>query len=254
MSKKHTGSRYEETRGESRTAIAARIRADIKALVKSGKLPKGKYSVRTRSYAGGGSIDVSISDLAVSRVMNPAREEYLAANPHANWATLPAEAVPHYSPAVMSVHAAIEAIHDSYNYNNSDSMTDYFDVRYYGSVTIDYGWFADRKESELRAPAPQPPVRLLHPPTDLEILSDIGQRVMGARPAVRTAQPRLRLVGAAMTTAEIIADVVEHARSTPVQLTYCETCERVHGEHSCPQAHIVREPAQVLFLDYLGVK
>ncbi len=34
---------------------------------------------------------------------------------------------------------AIRAIMDSYNYDGSDAMTDYFDVRFYGNVCNEYG-------------------------------------------------------------------------------------------------------------------
>ena len=43
-----------------------------------------------------------------------------------------------YEPLVAATQAEklLRQIHKGYNYNGSDPMTDYFDVRYYGTVTI----------------------------------------------------------------------------------------------------------------------
>lgn len=40
---------------------------------------------------------------------------------------------------LYELKAEIEGIRNQYNYNNSDPMTDYFDVRYYGSTDIRNG-------------------------------------------------------------------------------------------------------------------
>lgn len=131
MSKHTVGSKYEEVKDESRVQIAARIRADIKAAVVSGTLPAGTYSVRTRSYSGGGSIDIAV--VAVTKpgfvVTNPNPEE-------------------RYSEELKAVVETLNGFHDAYNYNNSDSQSDYFDVNYYGHVQVHSTWLEAAQAAE----------------------------------------------------------------------------------------------------------
>lgn len=41
------------------------------------------------------------------------------------------------TPALVALIDAVETIHRAYNYSNSDPMTDYFERRYWGSVSTD---------------------------------------------------------------------------------------------------------------------
>lgn len=72
MYERSYGAKYDKNL--STTQIAALVREEIKAAVKAGTLPAGKYSVRSQSYSGGSSIDVRISGLT-GQVFEP---EYLA--------------------------------------------------------------------------------------------------------------------------------------------------------------------------------
>jgi len=120
------GSKYQATKDESRTQLAARIRADIKAAVKAGTLPRASYSVRTRNYSGGGSIDVTIDELPFCtwRIV----EDVSFGRSHGMTVKATAEA--------EAVRAAVREIVAAYNYDRSDIMTDYFNVRFHSDVTL----------------------------------------------------------------------------------------------------------------------
>lgn len=139
MTERWHGSRYDGSL--STKAIAARIRADIKAAVEVGDLPGEpvSYGVRYRSFAGGTAIDVSIRGFANSRVEG---EEAETDNRRAGkkWPWLTDEA--------RKVMEVLEGIHRAYNHDGSDVMTDYFDVNYYGSVEFESEWGAKHRAAE----------------------------------------------------------------------------------------------------------
>lgn len=139
------GEKYSEVADLRLTDIAKRIRADIKLARKVAKAMAApgamvtvdplrdapetlKYSVRTQYYSGGGSIDITITGVP---------EDW-------GWVT---EKDPHFpdetrrmpSPALRAVAKELAAITAAYNYNGSDLVTDYFDVRFYSNVTTDGG-------------------------------------------------------------------------------------------------------------------
>lgn len=122
------GTKYAATKDLKRTEIAKLIRADIKAAVKAGSLPKAKYSVTCRSYSGGGSIDIHVSEAEGIRVYNVERLLFEHDEPHAYCA------LDVYSAEMMAVVETLDAIHASYNYDGSDYSTDYFHVRFYGDA------------------------------------------------------------------------------------------------------------------------
>jgi hypothetical protein len=142
------GAKHDATRGLDITEIAKRMRADIKAL----NLDKGfKVAVRTQRYSGGQSIDIRVtavpegfrilSDKAASWVKQFPRMEHRAPFPNSDW----------NSEELNTVMASLKRIHASYNRNNSDSMTDYFDVRYYGGADLDWQISRDCKAREVEA-------------------------------------------------------------------------------------------------------
>jgi hypothetical protein len=101
--------------------IAADIRSDLKAAQKDGTIPADvKISVRTRTYAGGRAIDVTLSGWAQDRIREG--EGF------------------YMTPEADRVQRAVNHIREAYNRNASDPMVDYFDVDYYGSVTWDYDY------------------------------------------------------------------------------------------------------------------
>lgn len=140
------GCKYEANRGKSRAELAKLMRADIKAAVARGLLPKGlKVSVRSDRL----SIDIKVTAIPDGqRLYNP--EWVLATNNFSDFASRWAVPGGEYAPEVAAWVETLKGIHGAYNRDNSDSMTDYFDVNFYGHVEI-YWELADaRREAEKR--------------------------------------------------------------------------------------------------------
>jgi hypothetical protein len=125
-----TGNRYNETRSLDVADVAKLIRADIKAAVKDGKLPKGpRYSVRTNRFSGGCSIDVNVTNwVGDCRVKGSDPRSCTTNVDFADTYVYTAEA-----DAAVKV---LRSITGAYNRDNSDSQTDYYDVRFYSHVQI----------------------------------------------------------------------------------------------------------------------
>jgi len=124
------GSKYNETKNLSTTEIAKLIRADIKAAKADGSIPKFcKVSVNTEYFANGSSIDVRLKTWEGEMVnIELAREIY--PNRPCNMKDI----------LVMKLAktlSTLQAIHDSYNQDSSESMVDYFCVNYYGYADLD---------------------------------------------------------------------------------------------------------------------
>jgi len=138
------GAKYEATRNLDITEIAKRMRADIKAL---NLRPGFKVAVRTQRYSGGQSIDIRVTALPDDfRVYSEARASWDKQFP--NSYRPPLSVADQHSPEYNEVKAKLEAIHNAYNRDNSDSMTDYFDTRYYGSVNFEGTWERGKAEVE----------------------------------------------------------------------------------------------------------
>lgn len=136
------GSKYEQARRLGLAEIAKLMREDIKIARKVGKAAPGatdlaivdpigdapaeiKVSIRSRYFSGGGAIDVVIRNVPaawgwtegeIDNGYNDGRIHKIA------------------TPAFAAYKAAIEEIHNAYNYDNSDTQTDYFERHYWGSV------------------------------------------------------------------------------------------------------------------------
>lgn len=158
----------------STTDIAKAIRADIKTAISEGSLPaRWRYSVRSQHFSGGSSIDVRVQDCADAwqpcEGIVPGSKHYL---PNGGWTATGCPNVwcaarndPKYAHAaehhdVLTEEATVakltlRRIHDAYNHDGSDIMTDYFDVRYYGTVDFESAqaaaWrIADRQRKTAR--------------------------------------------------------------------------------------------------------
>lgn len=145
------GSKYEATRDLSLKEIAARIRADIKAAIASGALPKG---LKTRCYMPHyGSIEVRVVDLPEGfKVMSEAGASWSKQFPEASkWSDMPGGWKATRSDELNDLLDKLDAIHGAYNRDNSDSMTDYFDTRYYGRAEIDSELRRTREAAEIAA-------------------------------------------------------------------------------------------------------
>lgn len=128
MTERAYGDKYEA--GLSTPEIAKKLRQDIKAAVKAGELPKGlKVSVRSESFSGGSAIRLRVTAVPDGfTIYNP---EWVAAEDkrephHLPWA----------SPEADKVARVVEGLAAAYNYDGSDTMTDYFDVNFYGGHLV----------------------------------------------------------------------------------------------------------------------
>ncbi|WP_189055292.1 hypothetical protein [Longimycelium tulufanense] len=135
------GSKYEQARNLTLTEIARLIRADLKLARKIGQsvddpavlavpdpiadAPEQiKYSVRTRYYSGGGSIDLVIKN--VPEIWGWTVEPHPLYGEQERWKIATA--------AMAALYHEVETIYHAYNYDNSDAMTDYFERHYWGHV------------------------------------------------------------------------------------------------------------------------
>lgn len=118
----HTvGSNYK--RGMSNKEIAATVKKEL-----SRRFPGTKWSATTGGY----------NSISLYLKSSPYHNEKHYEN-RREWAEK--------SPEIAAIIEYAEKLLDSYNYNDSDSMTDYFDVNFYDSVGVDY----DYKQTETTA-------------------------------------------------------------------------------------------------------
>lgn len=119
-------------------AIAALVRADIKAAVKDGALPAAKYSVRLERFSGGRALDVTVSGLPFELL----NEERALADHDAPRAF---SRINLHSVGAMSVERQLERIMAAYNFDGSDIQSDYFHVNFYAHIRFDADESAERK-------------------------------------------------------------------------------------------------------------
>jgi len=131
---KTTGTKYQY--GRNIKDIAKDIRKDIKSATKAGTLPSGtKVSVKISRYSMGQSLTAAIKTLGDGvGILNPARVRWEFDNPYKCPNVV--EAGEMYTPVAAEALKVIEKIVASYNYDNSDIMTDYYDVEFYGFTEI----------------------------------------------------------------------------------------------------------------------
>ncbi len=130
MANDFKGTKYEATKDIYDTSVLAKMfRADVKAAKKAGDLPKDlKLSVRTSKYSGGSSINVGVKAVNLM-IINPERVRFDVENPH-HVHGAPAR----YTPEAQNLLDTLESMLQAYNYDRSDSMTDYYCVRFAGHV------------------------------------------------------------------------------------------------------------------------
>jgi hypothetical protein len=119
--------------GLDTTAIAKRIREDIKGAVKARELPKASYSVRTDKYSMGSSITVVASRLPFP-VLNPAA---FRVERGAKWLTFDsANFRSRFTTEAQEVDRKLTAIVDAYHWDRSDPVTDYYNERFAKDVRL----------------------------------------------------------------------------------------------------------------------
>jgi hypothetical protein len=138
MEFKFIGSKYQSTKHLDVKELAVLVRNDIKEAIQSNQLPNGKYSVRIKRYSGGRSIDVTISDLEFPIID---REGYLASKLNSD------PRVSRYTKIARLTLKVVDLILNQYNFDDSDSMTDYFHVRFYGDAKFDWKYEATETDA-----------------------------------------------------------------------------------------------------------
>lgn len=131
------GEKYVATKSLTVVQVASCIRAEIKALVKSGTLPLGTYSVRSIRN----TIDISAKGLPFPILASNSFEWAggYAVQKRGMYLNAAGEQVfyDRHTPEACEVHKMLKGIATPYNYDGSEIQSDYFNVRFYLSVTVD---------------------------------------------------------------------------------------------------------------------
>lgn len=129
------GIHFASTANKTVKEVAALMRATIRQTAKDGLLPQDwKYSVRYRTASMMVAIDVSV---IIPTDLYQLERKFYEINGYGRRPQTE-DFVGEFEP-LATMKAAEEllwSIHRGYNYDGSDTMTDYFDVRYYGSVQL----------------------------------------------------------------------------------------------------------------------
>jgi hypothetical protein len=116
------GNKYESSKNLNTAQIAKCFRSDVKVAILDGRLPEGlKLSVKIARFAGGSSIDVKVVNL-------PAGFKFCEETRQGHITPL--------TPDGKLVMDLLKEMLDAYNYDGSDLMTDYFNVRFYSHIGV----------------------------------------------------------------------------------------------------------------------
>lgn len=131
------GAKYDHSYTLRTTDIAKLIREEIKLARKLAKDTGGstpavidpigdapasiKFSVRSQYFSGGSAIDIRLSGVPQSWGWEKRKDEW----GRERWM---------YTPAMKALMDELKKVMAAYNHDGSDIMTDYSDVRFYGSV------------------------------------------------------------------------------------------------------------------------
>lgn len=148
MEAKFVGAKYDPQL--STKEIAARVRAEIKAEVAAGRLPAVKYGVRCHN---GREIEIEIGALPFDPI-EPFYAACLVAE--VNVYRLPVGCRTQWTPEATAVHEAVEALLKAYAFDDSDIMTDYWNVNFYPRVHFDQGWMSACLDAAVQAQREHP--------------------------------------------------------------------------------------------------
>jgi len=136
---------YERTYGEKHDNgmdikdIAKAVRQDIKDAQKAKTLPQMKISVTIERYSGGQSLNLNIKEFPI-QFINIYRMKLQTENSNVFVGNLPDEhpAYELYTPLAKKALETLKSMVGSYNYDGSETMTDYFDVNFYSHIGFDW--------------------------------------------------------------------------------------------------------------------
>lgn len=133
------GGRYDETKGMPTSEIAALMRQDIKGAIKNGELPPMDVSVAMDNSRTSSSINITVRRLKHGIPL--ATREYVELLGEDGQEKIVGRNVEVRTPEAREILRRLQAIHDRYNFDNSDPQSDYFNVRYYGEARFsDDAW------------------------------------------------------------------------------------------------------------------
>ncbi len=134
MSPHTIGTKYDKNL--TTTEIAAKVRADIKAAQKAGTINKGyKISVTKQSFSGGSSITLTIKALPAN--VNLTTPLYVKQASSLAFVEYYDRALRYTAPVQITLDTLKQML-SAYNFNDSDIQTDYFHVRFYQHVDVDW--------------------------------------------------------------------------------------------------------------------
>lgn len=143
------GSKYD--RSLNIVEIAKLVRGEIKAAIKSGAMPACKVSVRSDKN----SLRVEVTEVPAGFVIcSPERVRHERDYPYE-----PSYSRGRFTPEAQAVREMLQSFMDAYNRDNSDIMTDYFDVNFYGHAEFNWELEAADKARTLasfEAPVAEP--------------------------------------------------------------------------------------------------
>ena len=138
MSDTFYSDKYEQ--GLDITEIAKRLRKEIREAVKAGELPKCKYSVRIARYSMGQSLHVSITNTPFPihnrRYLELDHEILHCDDGRSHAMYVERDETQRWTPEAEALIPKVEALANQWNYDGSDSQTDYYHVNY--SMSVDY--------------------------------------------------------------------------------------------------------------------
>lgn len=106
----YEGSKYQETKAIYGSELVKIIKKDLKE-----QLPKEyKVLAHKEMYAGGWSIHFTVKNTGVARYGDDEGRD-----------------------KAMAIQKQVQEIVDQYNYDDSDSMTDYFSTKFYSHIKIE---------------------------------------------------------------------------------------------------------------------
>ena len=110
------------------------IKDIAKEVRKAIKMDGFQFSVKIKRYSGGQSLYVGIKVVPDDFPMAVLEDRFDGYQPR--WV---------YSPELKALIDSIKDVVDSFNYNGSDVMVDYFDVNFYSFVDLEYDSLAYMK-------------------------------------------------------------------------------------------------------------
>lgn len=123
------GAKYQSTKHLDLKEIAAQVRIDLRNAQNRGELPAdATFTVRISRYSGGQSMNVMLAGMPDSWIYNQPGQE-------SNYD----EGIVRHGGLTDAAYGAMrimEAILFAYNYDGSDTQSDYFNVRFYGGASI----------------------------------------------------------------------------------------------------------------------